>query len=94
MKGFFVSFSHYFLVTHPKAIIVTKNLVFTMLAITYTAHASQSVPTIDIHKINSSEPGLAAGSVFSGGGCVLFSCCVNVCSNLAEAREENRMNMV
>ena len=38
-----------------KGFFAVKYLAFIMLAVTYTANASQPVPTIDIHKIKASE---------------------------------------
>lgn len=40
---------------HHSTVILVKYLAFAMFAVAYTANASQSVPTIDIHKIKISE---------------------------------------
>src|SRR5579872_6877588 len=55
MKGFVTLLSPCMLTAHRGTTMIIKFLVFTMLAIICTANASQSIPTINIHKIKSSE---------------------------------------
>jgi len=55
MKGFFTLFSHYILMVRRSVATTTKSLAFIMLLVTYTANASEPVPSIDIHKIKPSE---------------------------------------